>query len=146
PEQRTTRYGTHFEAGGIEIILGDAFGLDTKVLAGCAGVYDRAALIALPADLRARYVGELYAQLPTGCRGLLVTLEYPQHEKQGPPFSVTETEVLERYGRDWEVEVLERRDILEGQPSFQAEGVTALETVVYRLGRRLRSLRDSEAA
>ena len=132
PEQRKTRYGTHLEAGGIEIILGDAFGLD----AGCAGVYDRAALIALPPDLRARYVGELYAQLPQGCRGLLVTLEYPPHEKQGPPFSVTEAEVMERYGRDWEVDVLERRDILEGQPSFQAEGVTALETAVYRLRRR----------
>lgn len=136
PEQRGTRYGTHFEAGGIEIILGDAFGLDAEVLAGCAGVYDRAALIALPPELRARYVGELYAQLPSGCRGLLVTLEYPQHEKQGPPFSVAEAEVMERYGRDWAVEVLERRDILGDQPLFQAEGVTGLETVVYRLGRR----------
>lgn len=136
PEQRKTLYGTHFEAGGIEIILGDAFGLDAEALAGCAGVYDRAALIALPPDLRARYVGELYAQLPQGCRGLLVTLEYPQQEKQGPPFSVPESEVMERFGRDWDVEVLERRDILEGQPSFRAEGVTVLETVVYRLERR----------
>jgi len=40
------------------------------------------------------------------------------------------------YGRDWEVEVLERRDILADQPNFIEEGVTALETVVYRLIRR----------
>ena len=136
PEQRKTRYGTHFEAGGIEIILGDAFGLDADVLADCDAVYDRAAVIALPPELRAHYVGELYARLPQGCRGLLITLEYPQDEKQGPPFSVTEAEVMERFGRDWEIEVLERRDILAQQPGFQAEGVSALETVVYRLKRR----------
>ena len=125
----------HFEAGGIEIILGDAFGLDAEILADCDAVYDRAAVIALPPELRARYVGELYARLPQGCRGLLITLEYPQDEKQGPPFSVTEAEVMERFGRDWEVEVLERRDILAQQPGFQAEGVSALETVVYRMER-----------
>ena len=78
----------------------------------------------------------MYALLPAGCRGLLMTLEYPQHEKQGPPFSVPESEVRELYARDWHVEVLERRDILAQQPSFVAEGVTALDTVVYRLVRR----------
>ena len=134
-DRRETRYGTHFDAGGIEIILGDAFGLDAEVLAGCDAVYDRAAVIALPPELRDRYVGELYARLPQGCRGLLITLEYPQDEKQGPPFSVTEAEVIERFWRDWEVEVLERRDILAQQPGFQAEGVGALETVVYRMER-----------
>ena len=79
---------------------------------------------------------EVHSLLPQGCRGLLITLEYPEHEKQGPPFSVTEPEVLELYERDWEVDVLERRDILAQQPAFIEEGVTALETVVYRLRRR----------
>ena len=78
---------------------------------------------------------ELYARLPTDCRGLLITLEYPPHEKQGPPFTVPEAEVLERYGRDWGIEVLERRDILAQQPAFVADGVSALDTVVYRLRR-----------
>jgi thiopurine S-methyltransferase len=35
----------------------------------------------------------------------------------------------------WRVTLRERRDILEQQPSFRTEGVTALETVVYRLKR-----------
>jgi thiopurine S-methyltransferase len=73
--------------------------------------------------------------LPRGCRGLLVTLEYPQHEKNGPPFSVPEDEVEALYGRDWTIDVLERRDILAAQPGFVAEGVTALATVAYRLQR-----------
>ncbi|HEV8695964.1 MAG TPA: thiopurine S-methyltransferase [Lysobacter sp.] len=135
PEVRESRYGTHYIAGTVELICGDAFALDTEALADCSAVFDRAALIALPPDLRRRYVHELYSLLPQRCRGLLITLEYPPNEKQGPPFPVTEGEVRELYGRDWEVEVLERRDILAQQPTFIDEGVTSLDTVVYRLNR-----------
>lgn len=136
PEVRESRLGTHYTAGAIEIVCGDAFGFDAEALADCAGVFDRAALIALPADLRGRYARELYAALRPGCRGLLVTLEYPQQQKAGPPFSVPEAEVVGLYGDDWRIDVLERRDILASQPGFTAEGVTALETVAYRLERR----------
>ncbi len=138
PEIFETRYGTHHRAGGIELILGDAFGLDAELLARCDAVYDRAALIALPPELRARYVGELYPRLPAHCRGLLITLEYPQHEKAGPPFSVPEAEVVARYGPHWDVERLERRDILATQQGFVDAGVTALDTCVYRLARTTR--------
>lgn len=133
PEVHRSRYGTHYRAGAIELIAGDAFALDAEALAGCAGVFDRAALIALPPAMRVRYAHGLLAALPPACRGLLVTLEYPQHEKSGPPFSVAEEEVRSLYGGGWRIEVLERRDILAEQPGFIAEGVTALETVAYRL-------------
>lgn len=136
PQVRDSRYGRHYRAGDIELICGDVFGLDADVLADCAAVYDRAALIALPPPLRRRYVRELHALLPAGCRGLLITLEYPQHEKQGPPFAVPEAEVRELYGRDWRVETLERRDILAQLPGFAADGVSALETVVYQMSKR----------
>src|SRR3546814_9161362 len=85
PTKRESPLGTHFTAGPIEIICGDAFALDAQTLADCAAVYDRAALIALPRPMRDVYVGELHARLPVGCRGLLVTLEYPPDEKAGPP-------------------------------------------------------------
>lgn len=136
PETRESRYGRHYRAGDVELICGDAFALDAPALAGCGAVFDRAALIALPPAMRPRYAGELYARLPQGCRGLLITLEYPPEEKQGPPFAVSEAEVRELYGREWNIEVLERRDILAQQPGFQAEGVSTLDTVVYRLLRR----------
>lgn len=136
PEVHDSRCGRHYRTGDIELICGDVFDLDADVLADCVAVYDRAALIALPPPLRLRYVGELHAQLPAGCRGLLITLEYPPHEKQGPPFAVPETEVRDLYGRDWRVETLERRDILAQQPGFVAEGVSELVTVVYRLSKR----------
>jgi thiopurine S-methyltransferase len=136
PEVRDVPHGRVYSAGGIEIVCGDAFALDADALRDCDAVFDRAALIALPRALRERYVHELYARLPTGCRGLLITLEYPQHEKDGPPFAVTQDEVRELFARDWTVRMLERREILSEQPGFAAEGVTALHTAVYRLDRR----------
>lgn len=136
PQRHDSRYGTHYEAANIELICGDAFGLDESALADCTAVFDRAALIALPQDLRHRYVDELYTRLPARCRGLLITLEYLQAEKAGPPFSVEEDEVRALYARHWQVTTLERREILAGQTRFIEEGVSALETVVYRLDHR----------
>ncbi|MGY3264542.1 thiopurine S-methyltransferase [Lysobacter sp. HA35] len=136
PDVEDSRYGRHFRAGDIEIICGDAFALDEDALRDCDAVFDRAALIALPPKMRESYVRELYSRLPAMCRGLLITLEYPQREKAGPPFSVEEDEARSLYGRDWQVQLLERRDILDSQPSFVDEGVTALSTAVYRIARR----------
>ncbi len=133
PEIEDTRHGRHYRAGDIEMICGDAFALDRELLADCVGVYDRAALIALPAGLRQRYADTVYARLPAGCRGLLITLDYPQHEKDGPPFSVDETEVRRLLKPALDITLVERRDILANEPSFQADGVTALHTAVYRL-------------
>ena len=135
PTIETTRYGTRYRAGGIEIVNGDAFALDAAILQDCAAVFDRAALIALPPELRQRYASELYARLPPGCRGLLVTLEYPQAEREGPPFSVAEHEVRTAFDRDWTIDLLERRPIPADHPGF-VSGVSRLDTAAYALRRR----------
>jgi thiopurine S-methyltransferase len=135
PVRTVSQYGEHFTAGPIEIIQGDAFGLEPALLADVEAVYDRAALIALPPALRRHYLDTLYAALPSGCRGLLITLEYPQQQKDGPPFSVGQAEVEALFASPWQHVLLERRDILDQEPRFQAEGLTALTTAVYRLRR-----------
>jgi len=136
PQCHETTCGTHYIIGPYELIQGDAFALDAALLSTCDAVYDRAALIALPQDMRSRYVHDVYGKLPPHCRGLLITLEYPQHEKQGPPFAVTEREVHTLHDREWNVERLAKHDILDQQPGFVAEGVTALSTTAYRLTRK----------
>lgn len=135
PTLLETQQGVHHVAGEIEVICGDVFALDAAALAGCAGVYDRAALIALPPDMRRRYAMHVYGHLPPDCRGLLVTLDYPQQQKSGPPFSVDEAEVRVLFEPAWNVAVLERRDILASQPGFVADGVAELHTAAYRLQR-----------
>lgn len=141
PVTRDTRHGRHYVAGGhgagsIEVICGDVFGLDAEILSTCSGVFDRAALVALPPDLRLRYAGTVYAKLPAGCRGLLITFEYAQGDMSGPPFSVPEAEVQALYGQAWNVSVLSRQDTLAQHPGFAATGLKALETVAYRLAKR----------
>lgn len=125
----------HVISDRIEIIQGDVLGLDEATLASCAAVYDRAAVIALPADMRKRYARAVYDRLPRGSRGLMITLEYPQQEMDGPPFSVDTDEVHALLGARFEVERLERRDILSSQPKFSEQGVTSLHTSVHTLRR-----------
>lgn len=138
PHVHASRYGQHHVAGPYELIVGDAFGLDAEALADCRAVYDRAALIALPPGMRSAYLHDLYAALPAGCSGLLVSLEYPQAQKDGPPFSVEEAEVRAGLQQHWQVDLLERRDILADDGGSVGAGLSALHTVAYRLQRNPR--------
>ncbi len=128
--------GTHHVAGTIELICGDVLTLDDTTLAGCDAIYDRAAVVALPPTLRQRYARQVYGRLPAHCRGLMVTLEYPQHEMDGPPFSVGAEDVHKLLDDDWNVDLLDHRDILAAEPRFAQRGVTAFHTAVYRLQHR----------
>lgn len=137
PDTHESNQGRHYVAGDIEIICGDIFKLDEQTLAGCGGVYDRAALIALPADMRQAYVNHVYKRLPNDCKGLLITLDYPQDQMDGPPFSVPDDEVQALFSTPTTASVIERRDILQEEDKFLRNGVQRLDTVVYRLQTRL---------
>ncbi|WP_431702244.1 thiopurine S-methyltransferase [Pseudomonas sp. BR20] len=122
-----------YQADLIEIWCGDFFALDAGALADCTALYDRAALIALPPLMRAQYAEQLNSLLRPGCQGLLITLDYDQTQKAGPPFAVTDDEVKVLLGFHWSLEVLEAQDILGESWKFAQDGVTRLEECVYRL-------------
>lgn len=124
------------EHGAIRVYCADYFGLTPARIGNAAAVYDRAALIALPPDMRPRYVRHLAGLLPPGARVLLITMEYPQEEMQGPPFSVEEDEVHALYDAEFDIQHLLRWDILAENPRFQACGLSRLEEKVYLLVRR----------
>jgi thiopurine S-methyltransferase len=86
--------------------------------------------------MRGPYAGQVYARLPAGCRGLLFTLEYPQTEMNGPPFSVPEAEVRALHGEWWDIDVLDRRDVLAKEPHFAERGVSRMDTVAYLMTRK----------
>jgi thiopurine S-methyltransferase len=125
-----------YQADSIEIWCGDFFALDAEALADCTALYDRAALIALPPLMRAQYAEHLNACLRAGCQGLLITLDYDQTQKAGPPFAVTDDEVQVLLGSQWALEMLEERDILGESWKFTQAGGTRLEERVYRLIKR----------
>ena len=139
PQRRESACGEHYVAGDIEIIQGNVFDLDPAILADCTAVYDRAALIALPPAMRQQYAQSVYAHLPPGCRGLMITLDYPPGEMEGPPFAVPPAEVRRLYEPDWRVTPLEHRDIHASEPGLAARGLSALATDAFRLDRRVES-------
>ncbi|MBA2924059.1 thiopurine S-methyltransferase [Pseudomonas sp. P7] len=134
---RITQRGvfTVYQADLIEVWCGDFFALDAEVLADCTAVYDRAALIALPPLMRSQYTEQLNNMLRPGCQGLLITLDYDQTQKAGPPFAVTDEEVKVLLGAHWSLQVIEKQDILGESWKFVQDGVTGLDERVYRVAR-----------
>ena len=124
---------SRYRATDLELWCGDFFALRASDVADCLAVYDRAALIALPGEMRERYAAHLDSILPAACSGLLLTLEYPQQQMDGPPFAVLEDEVRERFGACWQIELLQRADVLQENARFAERGVLSLHEVVYRL-------------
>jgi thiopurine S-methyltransferase len=125
-----------YRAGAVELWCGDFFALSAEHVHDCQALYDRAALIALPVEMRKRYAAHLQAIMPTASRGLLITLDYQQSQMDGPPFAVTDAEVHALFGEGWQVETLERLDVLQGNWKFIKHNLQALDEVVYRLVKR----------
>ncbi|WP_322995518.1 thiopurine S-methyltransferase [Castellaniella sp.] len=133
PTVHETPQGRWYQAGNIRYLCGDIFNLSTAQLAEFQGCYDRAALIALPPDLRQRYMDHVYGHLPVACQTLLLTLDYPQEQMDGPPFAVPDTEVQQCFHPLWQIQQLESRDVLAHEPKFAARGLSRMETTVYHL-------------
>lgn len=131
---RTSKEGGFavWKSGPIRVLCGDYFALTPAHLAGVQAVYDRAALIALPPERRADYVAHLDRLLPGARRTLLVTLEYPQQQMQGPPFSVAEREVHSLFAGA-RIERLGTQDVLADNPRFREKGLTRLLECAYRI-------------
>jgi thiopurine S-methyltransferase len=102
-----------WEAGGYRVLKGDFFDLRKEDLEGVRGVYDRAALVALPPTLRRAYARALAERLPASVSVLLIALELRPSSTQGPPFSVEEREVRELFEPAFDVEVLYRTPFAE---------------------------------
>lgn len=124
---------TRFEAEGIDIFVGNIFDLDAAKLDAVDAVYDRAALVALPEAMRARYVAHLLA-ITGSAPQLLATFEYDQSCMDGPPFSVTEAEVRRHYAPSHDISCLDRHEVAGG-----LKGLCPATEVVWRLVPRERT-------
>lgn len=117
----------------LTVLCGDFFSLQAEAVAHCSAVYDRASLIAMPPAMRPAYAEKLQTLFSQSRPILLVTMEYPQQEMSGPPFSVEESEVRDLYNHHFRIENILQRDILPESPRFQKQGVTAMQERVYLL-------------
>jgi thiopurine S-methyltransferase len=124
---------TVYQGKNIALYCGDYFALDHSVLKSVSAVYDRAALIALPIDLRAKYVRHLYSIISKDCRVLLLTLNYPQSQMGGPPFAVNKDEVVSLFGKGFECQQLQCFNDIKNEPKFLRAGVEFIEKATYCL-------------
>jgi thiopurine S-methyltransferase len=99
-----------YAAPGIDIFVGDIFDLDAATLGPVDASFDRAALVALPPALRARYAPHMVA-LTARAPQLLVCFEYDQSLTSGPPFSVTAGEVQRLYAGHYTIAHLDKGDL-----------------------------------
>lgn len=131
PETRAQPGAIIYRCDNLEIYCGDFFTMDLSGLVPVQAVYDRASLVALPPDMRVNYSERLTGLLPDGIRTLLLSLEYPQHEMQGPPFSVTRDEIEKLYGTRYEIEHIFSQDCLALEPRFREKGLSRFDEHVY---------------
>jgi thiopurine S-methyltransferase len=124
-----------YEAKQLQLFRGDFFALTSELLGPMPAVYDRAALISWVPELRAAYVKHITELTSPGTQTLLVAMEYPQEQMNGPPFSVDADEVGRLYSRNHEIRALSRQDILANEPRLRSRGVTRLHEACYRLTR-----------
>jgi thiopurine S-methyltransferase len=124
-----------YEAENLECFRGDLFDLTAERLGRVAAVYDRGSLVSWAPEQRGRYVEQLTALTGKGTQTLLITLEYPQTDMKGPPFSVDSEEVRRVFSRHHSIDELARCDVLANEPRLRARGASSLTEVCYRIGR-----------
>ncbi len=117
----------HTPDGRLRIIVGDFFEFTET---GFDAVFDRAALVALPEDLRRKYVEHLATLADPDFEHLLVTLEYPQAMVKGPPFAVMRDEVR-RYYPQLEL-LVEENDLPNAPPKFHEAQVPFMRELAWR--------------
>ncbi|MGH7441125.1 MAG: thiopurine S-methyltransferase [bacterium] len=111
---------TRYAQGDLVVSCGDFFKFEEA--AAYDFVYDRAALVALPAPMRKAYAKVAAGALKSGGQCLLIVYDYDQQKMEGPPFSVGENEIRELYGEAFDIQVLESQDVGKEGPRFAALG------------------------
>ena len=100
---RVTEYEAllHYQGSGprgtkLDLFVGDVFLLSANLLGAVDALYDRAALVALPPEMRAQYA-EHMLEISNRAPQLLITFDYDESQLTGPPFCVNEAEVRQLY-------------------------------------------------
>ena len=105
-EPKISRMGEleHYGAKDIDLFAGDIFALSRKVLGPVDAVYDRAALVALPEEMRSRYAAHL-TEITDNAPQFLICYEYDQRLMDGPPFSIPDEEVRRHYSGRYDLKL-----------------------------------------
>ena len=102
-----------YSAKDIDIFVGNIFDVSGEMLGSVDAIYDRAALVALPEEIRNRYTVHL-KEITDKASKLLVTFEYDRNLMEGPPFSISKEEVDRHYSDSYDLSFLASNDVVGG--------------------------------
>jgi thiopurine S-methyltransferase len=102
-----------WSANNIDIFVSDIFALSRKILGPVDAIYDRAALVAFPEEMRNRYTAHL-TEMTDKAPQLLICYDYDQRLMEGPPFSVSNEEVKGYYTVNYDVTLIASTDVSGG--------------------------------
>ncbi len=113
PAVEDTATGKIYTAPGLQIFTGDIFQLTPNSIGRIDGIYDRAALVALPDAMRKNYA-ELLRTLTDTAPQLVITFTYDQSHMNGPPFSVPASEIEALYAPFYQLHQVQDSEVKGG--------------------------------
>jgi thiopurine S-methyltransferase len=126
PGARSSHGFTIYYSGNIELWCGDFFKMPS-VLKGEHGydlIYDKAAMVALPEEMRSRYAKKLLQLAGSRASLLLHHFVYDQSEMNGPPFSISPSEIENLFGHEYNITTLESNQMdLNNFKKFKKRGL-----------------------
>ncbi len=102
-----------YSSKNIDIFLGNIFHLKKELLGKVDFIYDRAALVALPIDLRKNYTKHIL-EISENSPQLLICYEYDQSKIDGPPFSISDEELKSHYDKNYSLELISKNELESG--------------------------------
>ncbi len=140
PEQSQVGPFTLWQHGDLSILCGDFFALDKSHLGSFDTVYDRAALTALPEDIRTLYVAQLERLVPQAATVLLLTTEDAAEGTTLAQAVGVDAEIAGLYSARFEIELAYVESVFEPDPQVSGQK-RRVEYKVYRLSGKVMSLR-----
>ena len=133
PVKRRVGSFTQWRHNHISILCGDYFALDKTILGHVDTVYDRAALTALPEDVRKLYVAHLQRLMPATSDVFLLTIEDTEDDALSEQLPQVDEEIKALYAAAFDIRLSHAERVFETNPEAQDQPPRQAEYKVYRL-------------
>lgn len=136
PNRRRVGQFTLWQHGRISILCGDYFELKPSDLGEIDTVYDRAALTALPEDIRQQYVSHLRTIVPKTSQIFLLTTEDAEENETLSESHEIGAEIKALYSKNFRIDLAHIESVFELVPDKPERPAERAEYKLYRLSNR----------
>jgi thiopurine S-methyltransferase len=124
-------------SGNLSLLCGDFFALKKEDIESINGpidlIYDRAALIALPLEMRIKYYQQMIEISSEQTSWLLIILGYDDKLVNGPPFNIRTEELEEHLSSHFLIELLEENSTEPLGGKFKEARILEMKQKVYSI-------------